>query len=72
MNEKKKYLIELTEHELINMQNEAFNDFMSDIHKAQEAQSRGANAIARRYRQKVYESLDLWNALCGAVPQDWK
>lgn len=72
MNEKKKYLIELTEHELINMQNEAFNGFMSDIHKAQTARSRGANAIARRYRQKAYESLDLWNALCEAVPQDCK
>lgn len=72
MNEKKKYLIELTEEELVNMQNEAFNEFMSASHKSRKAKQCGANGIARHCRQKAYKALALWNALCEAVPQDYK
>lgn len=72
--EKKKYVIELTEEQLVNLQNEAYNEFMTVSYKAHNVKRAKGNLSAEHlytfYKRQVAEALNLWNALCEAVPQD--
>lgn len=71
---KKKYVIELAEEQLVNLQNEAFNEFMSASVKAHNVDRTKGNLYAEHmyasYKRQAAKALNLWDALCEAVPQD--